>query len=94
MDKDPAIARINEVLRQEKMNREELAKQTGIGYARWGNVIQGKATLRHEEIVAIGKLWPEYKLWLAYGDEMPDAGQISPMTKAAQQELGTQRKAE
>ena len=87
------IDRINLIIEAEKLSREMLSQRTGINYTRWTNALQRKAKLRHEEIEAVGKAWPEYRLWLAYGDEMPEAGQISPMTKAAQKELGTQRKA-
>lgn len=72
----------------------ELCEKTGIDKKRLENVINEKAKIRHEEIEAIGKAWPEYRLWIAYGDELPEAGQISPMTKKALGELGTQRKAE
>lgn len=93
MEKDPVIERINAVLSFEKITREELCRATDIGYSRWTNVLQGKAKLRHDEIIAFGKAYPEYKHWIAFDEELPEAGQISPMTKAAQKELGTQRKA-
>lgn len=88
------IDRINLIIETEKVSRDVLSQKTGIGYTRWTNALQRKAKLRHEEIEAIGKAWPEYKLWLAYGEELPEAGQISPMTKKALSELGIQRKAE
>jgi transcriptional regulator with XRE-family HTH domain len=72
----------------------ELCERTGIDKKRLENVINEKAKIRHEEIEAIGAAWPEYRLWIAYGDELPEAGQISPMTKKAMEELGTLRKAE
>ena len=87
------IDRVNLIIETERVSRDVLSQKTGIGYTRWTNTLQRKAKLRHEEIEAIGKAWPEYRLWLAYGEELPEAGQISPMTKAAQKELGTQRKA-
>ncbi|MDO6748532.1 XRE family transcriptional regulator [Gilvimarinus sp. 1_MG-2023] len=93
MNKDVVIERINAILETEKVTRDVLSAKTGIGYSRWNNVLQGKAKVRHSEIEAIGKTWPEYRLWLAYGDEMPEAGQISPMTKSAQSDLGTAGKA-
>lgn len=70
----------------------ELCERTGIDKKRLENVINEKAKIRHEEVEAIGIAWPEYRLWLAYGDELPEAGQISPMTKKAMEELRTQRK--
>lgn len=93
MQTPDVIDRINLIIEAEKLSREMLSQRTGINYTRWTNALQRKAKLRHEEIEAIGKAWPEYMLWLAYGIEKPEAGQVSPMTKAAQKELGTQRKA-
>lgn len=71
----------------------ELCERTGIDKKRLENVINEKAKIRHEEIEAIGKAWPEYRLWLAYGEELPEAGQISPMTKKALGDLGVQGRA-
>lgn len=93
MEDSDAIERINTLLRIEKITRDELSTKTGIGYNRWISVIQKKTQLRHNEIQALARLWPEYKLWIAYGEEMPEAGQISPMTKKAQAELRTAGKA-
>lgn len=93
MEKDLVIERINAVLAYEKITREELSRSTGIGYSRWTNVLQGKAKLRHDEIIAFGSAYHEYKHWVAFGEELPEAGQISPATKAAQKSLGTQGKA-
>ena len=87
------IDRINLLVEFEKLGREQLSQKTGINYTRWTNALQRKAKLRHEEIEAIGKAWPEYRLWIAYGEEIPEAGQISPMTKSAQRDLGKLGKA-
>ncbi|ARU27789.1 XRE family transcriptional regulator [Cellvibrio sp. PSBB006] len=87
------IDRINLIIETEPASKDSLSQRTGISHTRWTNVLQRKAKLRREEIEAIGKARPEYMLWLAYGEELSDAGQISPMTKAAQKELGTQKKA-
>lgn len=94
MNNQSVIERINTLLVTEKTTRDELSRKTGIAYTRWTNVFQGKAKLRHEEIEAIGKAWPEYRLWIAYGEELPEAGQISPMTKEALANLKTQGKAD
>ncbi|MGB3608811.1 MAG: XRE family transcriptional regulator [Cellvibrio sp.] len=87
------IDRVKLLKTLEGISYADLCEKTGIEKKRLENVIAGKAKLRHEEIESIGKAWPEYMLWLAYETELPEAGQISPMTKAAQKELGTQRKA-
>lgn len=78
------IERIRELIKLEGLTRDELSKLTGIKYTRWQDVINNKTKIRHEEIESLGKAFPNYKLWIAYGDEIPDAGQISPMTKLAQ----------
>ncbi|MFC3155706.1 XRE family transcriptional regulator [Gilvimarinus japonicus] len=93
MDSLDAIERINILLREEKITRDELSRRTGISYNRWLSVIQKKTQLRHGEIQALGEIWPDYKMWLAFGEEMPEVGQISPMTKKAQEDLGTAGKA-
>lgn len=89
-----AIERIKELLKAEGISRDQLAERTKIPYSRWQNVITEKTKLRAEEIEALGSAYPEYKLWLAYGEEMPEAGQISPMTKKAIDDYRIQQKAE
>lgn len=85
--------RIKLIIETEGMTREKFAQKVGIAYTRITNIFSGRAKVRHEEIEAIGTAYPEFMIWLAYEKELPEAGQISPMTKAAQKELGTQRKA-
>lgn len=87
------IDRIKLLRTLEGISYNELSERSGIERKRLENVINQKAKPRHEDIEAIGKAWPEYRLWLAYGEELPEAGQISPMTKAAQRDLRTQGKA-
>ena len=92
-DMEEAVLRIKQLCELENLSREDLAQKTGITYSRWHNLMTARGKIKSEEIEATGKAWPEYMLWLAYGIEKPEIGQVSPMTKAAQKELGTQRKA-
>ncbi|MAE34300.1 MAG: hypothetical protein CMH97_03415 [Oceanospirillaceae bacterium] len=64
-----------------------VAERTRSSESRWKNVRTGLVELRGSEIEDIGALFPEYRLWLAYGEEEPEFGQISPMTKKAQRQL-------
>ena len=73
--------RINAIIEEEGVNRPFLEKKTGIKAKRWTNVQNKQAKAYGEEIEAIATLWPEYAYWLATGKELPEAGQISPMTK-------------
>ena len=70
-----------------------LANETGIDRDRWNSVKHSKAKMAASEIEALDKIWPDYSYWLATGKELPEAGQISPMTKKAQRNLKTQPKA-
>ncbi|WP_276678005.1 hypothetical protein [Thalassolituus oleivorans] len=66
-----------------------LAAETGIERERWNSVKHSKARMAASEIEALDKVWPEYSYWLATGKELPEAGQISPMTKRAHRDLKT-----
>lgn len=90
---EDAVIRIKEICELETLSREELAQRTGITYSRWHNLMNDRGKIKSEEIEATGKAWPEYMLWIAYGIEKPEIGQISPMTKITQGELRTQGKA-
>lgn len=85
--------RIKLIIETEGMSREKFAQGVGIAYTRITNIFSGRAKVRHEEIELIGNAYPEYMVWLAYGKEIPEAGQISPMTKSAQKDLGKLGKA-
>ena len=71
----------------EKIKSPFLEQRTGIKADRWRSVKSGRAELRAIEIEALKSVCPEYCYWLATGDELPEAGQISPMTKRAQTSL-------
>tara|TARA_R110000850_G_scaffold97031_2_gene202715 strand:+ start:906 stop:1184 length:279 start_codon:yes stop_codon:yes gene_type:complete len=90
---EDAVIRIKALCETEKLSREQLAEKTGIKYSRWHNLMNDRGKIKSEEIEALGKAWPEYRIWIAYGDELPEAGQISPMTKKAQEDLGEAGKA-
>jgi len=75
-----AIIRIKSLLKIKQLKVDDLAKKTSITYSRWANVLSGKAKLRHAEIEALGNAYPEHKLWLAFGETLPHAGQTSPET--------------
>lgn len=85
--------RIKEIEREEKLTREDLAEKAEIKYTRLRNLVGGQTIFRMDDIEAIATVFPEYEYWLYTGKELPEAGQISPMTKAAQKNLGTQGKA-
>lgn len=72
------LIRIKTLLKAKQLKVDDLANKTNIAYSRWANVLSGKAKLRHAEVEALGEVYPEHKLWLAFGDTLPHAGQTSP----------------
>lgn len=86
--------RVLEILKYEKIKNPRLEELTGISRYTWQNVRnKPDRAIKEEEIEAISKLFKEYRYWIISGEELPEAGQISPMTKEAQERLGTQGKA-
>lgn len=71
---------------EERLSAKWLEEETGIKEKRWYG-IRSRKVMRTEELEAIQKTYPEYRVWLSTGDEFPEAGQISPMTKKAQRQL-------
>ena len=72
------LTRIKTLLKAKQLKVDDLATLTDITYSRWANVLAGKAKIRHIEVEALGNAYPEHKLWIAYGDTLPQVGQISP----------------
>jgi len=66
-----------------------LESQTGVKVDRWHTIKKGKV-MRTTELESIYHVYPEYKVWLATGMEMPEHGQVSPMTKRTQKDLNRQ----
>jgi outer membrane receptor for monomeric catechols len=91
--KETQLDRLLLLWSEERLTNPWLEDRTSSDRVRWKNIKAGKVEIRGVEIEEIGKLFPEYKMWLAYGEELPEAGQISPMTKKAQRTLKNQPKA-
>lgn len=85
--------RIKEIERVENLTREELAKRMGVSYTRLRNLVGGQTKFRIDDLEALAAIFPAYEYWIYSGKELPESGQISPMTKEAQESLGTQGKA-
>lgn len=73
--------RIKELEKSEGLTREELALKAGLKYTRLRNVVGGQTLPRIEDLQAIAKVFPEYEYWIYTGKELPDCGQISPLSK-------------
>ena len=83
-----AIERIDILLKLEGLSRRKLADMTSTKQDRWNNVLKRNSKLYQEDMETLYQLFPEYKYWLATGDELVEVGQISPMTKKSRKGNG------
>lgn len=70
------------IVEYEDIRMPWLESQTGIEAKRWHSIKQRKV-MRTSELEMFNNVFPEYKVWLNTGLEIPEAGHISPMTKRA-----------
>jgi hypothetical protein len=87
-----AIDRFFVLWKEERLTADWLEEKTGIETKRWYSIRQRKV-MRTSELESLQNLFPDYKVWLSTGDEYPEIGQISPMTKRKHQDLKTSPKA-
>lgn len=80
--------RIRKAREYKGLSRRDLEKLTKIVDHTWTAIESGKQKANSEHIEALGKLWPDYKMWLAFGETIPEAGQTSPEIEEKRQDLG------
>lgn len=85
-------ARVIEILKSSGLRLPELEEQTGISRYTWNNLKNPSRTreIKEEEILAIAKVFPQYRWWLLTGEVMPEVGQISPHYDEAHSNLPNQ----
>lgn len=81
IDKSDLVERLKLMLKFKKVSRPKLEKLTGVSSERWASVVNRKVAVRLEEILKVGEIWPMFRHWLIFGEELPESGQISPMTE-------------
>ena len=86
------VERFSVIWETERLEAKWLKEMTGVKADRWYTITRS-GDMRASEIEMVNQLFPEYKVWLSTGEEYPEAGQISPMTKKAQKTLKNQPKA-
>lgn len=79
--KEDVVDRLKVLLKAKGISRPRLAAMTGVDAERWASVVNRRVNVRVDEILALGELWPAHRHWLFFGDELPESGQISPMTQ-------------
>ena len=71
------------------LSPSEFEERTGISKHTWGNLKAGRQRANEDQISAVCKAFPEYAYWVATGEVLPIAGQISPELETTRQNLQT-----
>ncbi|MDH4870987.1 hypothetical protein [Pseudomonas sp. BN515] len=75
----------------DKVGMDELVKRTEISGTRWRTVRYDKRTrISTQEVEALTRIYPQYALWLASGQIIPESGQTSPDYDEANRNLTEQ----
>lgn len=77
----PPAERILEVRAYLGLSRRKFEQETGVPDYNWHAVESGRAQPTAAHINAIGARWPQFRFWILTGEEIPEAGQISPKTE-------------
>ncbi|MBU3068787.1 helix-turn-helix domain-containing protein [Aestuariicella sp. G3-2] len=90
MIKDRLIELIDRECPNERTKNKDFEQKTGIKKETVRAICNNRQRINEEHIQAIAAAFPEYKHWLVFGEELPEVGQISPMTKATQENYKAQ----
>ncbi|WP_447745807.1 DNA-binding protein [Pseudomonas nicosulfuronedens] len=66
-----------------KIGPKKLSQLSKIEHSRWLNVSKAAVRVSTEEIDVLVKEYPQFALWLASGNVLPEHGQISPESDGA-----------
>lgn len=80
MIEERLIALINYECPNERTKYKDFSDKTGINKETLRALCNKRQKFNSEHINVISEFYPEYKHWLVFGEELPEAGQISPMT--------------
>jgi hypothetical protein len=61
-----------------KTGPKKLSQLSDTDYSRWLNVSKGAVRVSSEEIDVLVSVFPQYALWIASGQIIPESGQTSP----------------
>tara|TARA_R110000803_G_scaffold156659_2_gene221231 strand:+ start:134 stop:403 length:270 start_codon:yes stop_codon:yes gene_type:complete len=79
--------RVITVIKESELKNPELEERTGINRYTWQNIRnKPERALKTEEIEAVIKLFPEFAYWIATGETIAEAGQVSPEMEKARSE--------
>ncbi|MEN1395259.1 hypothetical protein, partial [Pseudomonas aeruginosa] len=84
--------RVITILSWSDIRLPKLEELTGISRYTWSNLKNPSKNreIKEEEILAIAKVFPQFRWWLLTGEVMPEVGQTSPDYEDANQNLANQ----
>lgn len=84
--------RVIAILAWSDVRLPKLEELTGISRYTWSNLKNPSKSreIKEEEILAIAKVFPQFRWWLLTGEVMPDIGQTSPEYEEANRNLTSQ----
>lgn len=73
-----------------RVGPKKLSQLSDVDHSRWLNVSKGAVRVSTEELDVLVKAFPQYALWLASGEIIPESGQTSPDYDDANRNLSSQ----
>ncbi|WP_152221613.1 DNA-binding protein [Pseudomonas sp. SCB32] len=73
-----------------RVGPKKLSQLSDVDHSRWLNVSKGAVRVSTEELDVLVKAFPQYALWLASGEIIPESGQTSPDYDEANRNLSNQ----
>lgn len=61
-----------------KVGPKKLSQMSNTDHSRWLNVSKGAVRVSSEEIDVLVSVFPQYALWIASGQTIPESGQTRP----------------
>ncbi|WP_325437221.1 DNA-binding protein [Pseudomonas nitroreducens] len=61
-----------------RVGPKKLSQLSDVDHSRWLNVSKGAVRVSTEELDVLVRAFPQYALWLASGEVIPESGQTSP----------------
>ncbi|MCW8965678.1 MAG: helix-turn-helix domain-containing protein [Candidatus Pacearchaeota archaeon] len=83
------ITRIREIRESENLDRTQFGEIIGYSNKKLSNIENGLQRAHDDVLESIAAKYPQYAYWLISGNEIPEAGQISPMTEKARRDSKT-----
>lgn len=78
MIKDRLIGLVNHCASSERLRYKEFEEITQIPKSTVRAMCDGRQKVNTDHLEAIADAFPQFKMWLAFGETYPEIGQVSP----------------